>query len=791
MSRHTFRQRILSLAALLVTAVQLLTLFPVLNAIKADVEARARQAATIGGAVFEEFMRSRTDQLRTTVDVLVSDFGFKQATAGADTETIRSVLANHSARIGADIALLLDLDGNVLASSGGTPTAVELEELRQRILLREEAEPVDGVIYSSGIPYQIMAVPLRAPLPIAWAVMGFQIDRALAGRIETLTGLEVSFLDLSRAPGLRLLGSTLPLVGQPGLAEALGSVQLGSTGIASVTVMDADYLTVLRPFSGASGEVQVALQLSLAEAMGRYRSIRTILLLVTLGALLAAVAGTYWLASTVTEPVNRLVAATRRLREGVYSEPIEVPKSDELGELAQSFNAMQQAIADREARIAHHAYHDPLSGLPNREGLLKLLEPQLAEGLPCTVISFSLDRFGEIASSLGHNASDDVLKLVAQTLKRNLRDRQLLAHLGGNEFVLALEGSDIAAASRWVEHLSHLLHAGVTLTGANLSLHATAGIAVSPEHGRNAAELLRDAAVARTNALSAHEPIAVFTPGDEDQHRRQIKIIGDFPKALSRNELSLSVQPKIGCATRAVVGAEALVRWQHPELGMLSPAMFVPLIERAGSIAHLTRWVIREAISQCRNWHKQGLSVPIAINLSVHDLVNEYLPYNLLEIVKEYGLRPSDLTLEVTESAIMHNVALSLQVLGCIRDLGFGIALDDFGTGESSLTQLRRLPLNELKIDKSFVMNMSDKKDDVIVRATIELAHSLGLRVVGEGVESADLLERLVELGCEYAQGFYVSKPIPADSLPSWEQRWQRANVGNVIELKRYPTDTA
>ncbi|HSG66995.1 MAG TPA: EAL domain-containing protein, partial [Gammaproteobacteria bacterium] len=535
-------------------------------------------------------------------------------------------------------------------------------------------------------------------MPIALVVMGFQIDHDLASRIEALTGLEVSFIDLSRAPGLRLLGSTLPLAAQPGLAEALGSMALDASDIASVSTMDSEYLTVLRPFSGVSSGLQVALQLSLADAMSRYRNIRTILLLVTLLSLLGAVAGTYWLAQTVTEPVNRLVAATRRLREGVYTEPIAVPKSDELGELAKSFNAMQQAIADREARIAHHAYHDPLSGLPNREHLLKLLEPELAAGKAHTVISFSLDRFAQIASSLGHNVSDDVLKLVAQTLRRNLRDGQMLAHLGGNEFVLAVEGGDIGAASRWVEHLGHLLHAGVTLAGANLSLHATAGIAVAPQHGRNAAELLRRAAVARTNALNAREPVAVFMPGDEDRHRRQIRIIGDFPRALAEDELVLYVQPKINCATRAVAGVEALVRWQHPELGLLSPEAFVPLIERAGSIGHLTRWVIREAIRQCRQWRDQSLELPVAINLSVHDLINEYLPYNLLEIVKEHGLRPSDLTLEVTESAIMHNVALSLTVLGCIRDLGFGISLDDFGTGQSSLTQLRRLPLNELKI---------------------------------------------------------------------------------------------
>ncbi len=789
MPRSSFRQRVLILAATLVTSVQLLTLLPVLNAVKADVEQRAHQTTTIGGAVFEEFMRSRTEQLRTIVDVLVSDFGFKQATAGADIQTIRSALANHSARIDADIAMLLDLDGNVLASTDGMPGSAELDELKAAITGSAEANAVDAVIYVDDVPYQILAVPLRAPLPIAWVTMGFQIGAQLAARIEVLTGLEVSFVDRARGMEVGLIGSTLPPAGRPGLAMALATFQPGSIDSATLGVMGKDYVTVMRPFPGASREVQVALQLSLDEAMVRYRSIRAILLLVTLISLILAVAGAYWLARSVTEPVSRLVSATRQLREGVYTERIEVPKSHELGELAHSFNAMQQAVAEREARIVHQAYHDSLTGLPSRDRFLELLEPTLAAGDATTVISFCLDRFDQIASSLGHDASDQVLKLVADILTRNLRDQQLLGHLSGNEFILALPGNDVAVAGRWVQHLSHLLHAGVTLSGANLSLHATAGIALFPAHSRSGIGLLRRATVARANASAAHEAMAVFAPGDEHQHRRQIRIIGDFPRALSQNELRLFVQPKISCANNRVVGAEALVRWAHPELGLLAPGDFVELLERAGSVAHLTRWVTREAIRQCRIWRDEGLEVSIAINLSVHDLVNQYLPYNLLEIVKEYGLRPDDLTLEVTESAIMHNVSLSLSVLGCIRDLGFGTALDDFGTGHSSLTQLRRLPLNELKIDKSFVMNMSSQKDDVIVRATIDLAHSLGLRVVGEGVESADLLERLIELGCEYAQGYYISRPIAADAFVAWARQWHLAHDANVVELRRYPTD--
>jgi diguanylate cyclase (GGDEF)-like protein len=452
---------------------------------------------------------------------------------------------------------------------------------------------------------------------------------------------------------------------------------------------------------------------------------------------------------------------------------------------------MQEAIAEREERIAYHAYHDALSGLPNRQRLLQILQPLFESRLPLTVVNFSIDRFGQIASSLGHNASHKVLKLVAETLQRNLRDAQHLAHLGGNEFVMAFKGADVAGARRWVEHLGHLLHAGVSLAGANISLQARAGIALYPEHSDNGADLLRRAAVARSHAAANHESLAIFEPAEEEQHRRQIKIIGDFPAAVTDQQLRLYLQPKINCATHAVIGAEALVRWEHPTFGLLMPDQFVDVIERAGSIAHLSRWIINEAVSCCQDWRDSGLELTVAINLSVHDLVDQNLPYNLLDVVKSHGLKASNVILEITESAIMHNVSRSVRVLECIQDIGFGIALDDFGTGQSSLTQLRRLPLDEVKIDKSFVMNMTDPKDDVIVRATIELAHNLGFRVVGEGVETEALLARLVELGCEYAQGYYISKPVPADAFIAWAQRWQQAHDTNIVRLRRSQTDRA
>jgi len=242
---------------------------------------------------------------------------------------------------------------------------------------------------------------------------------------------------------------------------------------------------------------------------------------------------------------------------------------------------------------------------------------------------------------------------------------------------------------------------------------------------------------------------------------------------VERNELRLAFQPKVDCMTREVYGVEALVRWQHPELGLLMPDAFVGAIEQAGDIARLTRWVLREAISQVAVWHGQAVDLTVAVNISVDDLVDEYLPYYLLDLVKRHAVSPAKLTLEVTESAMMHNIHKSLAVVSCIHELGFRISIDDFGTGQSALTQLKRLPVDELKIDRSFVQALHDRKDEAIVRTTIDLAHELGLIVVAEGVENADMLNRLASLGCEYAQGYYIGKPLPPTDFLAWLAQWR------------------
>jgi diguanylate cyclase (GGDEF)-like protein len=778
MKQYGFRHRILLLAVALVVATQLIVLFPVLDVIKRDAAAQADRTVGLAGALFDEYMHNRAETLGKNVNLLVSDYGFKQAVAsGGDEATIRSVLRNHATRVEATVAALLDPDGRVVVSSTADERQVPGFPSVPFTTLEEGTRY--RVINIGGVPYQTVTVPLRAPATIAWVMLGFPIDDALATHFAHLTDLDISFVSVAGA-SKRVLSSTLPESLRSKAIEGLDPVRAGAqrTGAGE----DAR-VSLLRPFTENSDDVYVAMQLSESMATASYRRVRNFLFAITGVSLLLAITGSFWLAKTVTRPVHDLAEAARRMREGVYNEPINIPTADEFGELAGSFNAMQEAIADRERRIFHQAHHDSLSGLPNRELVVGLLRDATERYDTLAVVSLGLDRLNGIVSSLGHRAGDEVVKLAAAALRARVGDVGVLGHLNGHEFVIGLPGRDAREAVEWIEFQADALRAGVRASNANISLQVTGGVACYPEHSEDAAELCRRASSARSEALARHETAAVYRLGQEDRALQQMRIVGDFPRALRDNELRLYFQPKLDLSTGDIYGAEALVRWQHPELGLLMPDSFITAVEQAGSIAHLTRWVLREAVARCAAWRNQGVSLAVAVNISVDDLTDEYLPYYLLEITQKHQLPPSALTLEVTESAIMHNVQKSLAVVNCIHELGFRLAIDDFGTGHSALSQLRRLPVDELKIDKSFVMRSGDAKDDAILRATIDLGQQLGLTVVAEGVEDDAAMARLAALGCGHLQGYGIGKPIPHEQFLPWLSQRRSGGRLSVVAL--------
>jgi diguanylate cyclase (GGDEF)-like protein len=766
--RTTFRTKLLLLTIVPLAVAQIVTLFAVMRTVEKDVQTRAQESLTIGAVVVNEFLAARAEQLQTSVAVLAADYGLKEATATGDAATIRSVLDNHSRRVGADIAALVDLDGVLIASTLD-------QSVRNRVDLVQfiadaSQQQSESTALVSGSAYHLFTVPLRAPVTMGWIVLGFEIDEQLTERISELTGLDISLLHAD-AGFKTILTSQSAAPDDIDLRQPFDAVYMASG--------DADHsLTIQTPFIRGDESVFVVLQRSVREAMLPYVEARRGLLAFG-AALLAfvAIAGG-WFSTTIASPLRTLGAAARRMISGDYETKVAIQSDDEFGELASSFNAMQTAISEREQRISHHALHDSLTNLPNRAKVLKELTRRIEQARKndtrISVLSIGLARMSEISSTLGHNASDELIKMAARHLQASLTDVEILGHTGTNEFVLVLPEQNIEDALSYVDRVEKLLGSGVTLGRVNIMLQTEVGIAVFPRHGGAANDLLRFASIARTEAEKSNKRVRVYEPGRKDEFLRRLRIINDLPPALRRGEIDTWFQPKISLPDGHVCGAEALVRWQHPELGFLSPDDFIPAAEQSGTIVLLTRHVLTEAVRKCRVWEDAGHALQISVNLSARDLLDEYLPYHVMQTLKENQLPPDRLTLEVTESSIMEDLCHTITVLELLQDIGVKISMDDFGTGHSSLAQLKNIPLHELKIDKSFILTLcEDTRNDAIVRTTIELAHGMDLKVVAEGVEDEATMHRIAALGCEQAQGYFLSKPLANADMLDWLQNFE------------------
>ena len=769
--KTSFRNKLLLLTIVPLAVAQVVTLYAVMQTVANDVERRARGSLAIGGRVVNEFLASRGDILKSGVEVLASDFGLKEAVATGDASTIRSVLENHSRRLGADIAFLLDEDGTGVA---GTMANIPQDRFHFRPLIQSADERVgfESTVIVNDIAYQTFAVPLRAPVTIGWVVAGFRIDEPLLDRIAALTGLGVTFATVEGDVSTTIATTE---ASQDSGEQAIALFAGGDTfdQVFMVDHFGHQVLTLGTPLVKGRQDVVIILQRSMQDAMTPYADARKGLVAFVVVLLLFVTATSVWFSLGIVRPLKILTDAARRMISGEYDTDVNVESDDEIGELADSFNAMRSAIADRERRISHQALHDSLTDLPNRskvmQGLTSAIEHARTAESNISVLSIRLLRLNEISSTLGHSASDQVITLAAKHMRLNLDAGEMLGRAGTNEFILVLPDSDIDSALANADRIENILGAGVTLDRINISLHTEIGIAGFPQHGDNAADLLRYAAVARSEAEARRKRIMVYEVGREDHYLRQLRIVNDLRSALQRNQVCLHFQPKISLPDAVVRGAEALVRWQHPEFGWLAPDAFVPAAEQAGTIVHLTRFVLSKALAHCREWQTAGYALQVSVNVSARDLQDEYLPYHVLELLKKHGIPPQRLTIEVTESAVMKEIHRSISVLHSLRDIGVKISMDDFGTGHSSLSQLKNIPLHELKIDKSFITTLlEDEQNEAIVNTTIELAHNMKLEVVAEGVEDEKTLRHLNDSGCEHAQGYFMSKPLPPAELLAW-----------------------
>jgi diguanylate cyclase (GGDEF)-like protein len=505
---------------------------------------------------------------------------------------------------------------------------------------------------------------------------------------------------------------------------------------------------------------------------------------------LAAAIGTL-LGRSATRPIGELVLAARRIQEGHYETAVQVSGGDEFRSLAATFNAMQRNIAEREADITHHVYHDSLTRLPNRVMAERQLEELVsAAGRPTffALILIDLRNVHDINASLGHHMGDEVLQEAARRLRQNAHAADTVARLGEAQFLIIARDCRSERAPLYADQLTGVVRTGFHLSGISLDLHVACGVCVYPDHGDTAAILLRRAQMALEDSTDAPTRASVYRSGSDEEHRRRLTLITDLRGAIDRDGLSLVFQPKVTMATRSVKSLEALVRWTHPQLGPISPAEFVPLAESTGGSRRLTSWVLKAAISQMGQWRESGLDIDVAVNLSAPDILDPDLGDEILYLLRTRRVEPTQLLLEITESAVMRDPHLAARNMQLLRVAGIRFSIDDFGTGHSSLSQLNMLPVDELKIDRSFITHARLGSDAAtIVTSTIELGHRMSLDVVAEGVEEPEAWNLLRQLGCDFAQGYLISRPLVPADVPAFVRQANQllpASDSTVLQIR-------
>ena len=775
--------RVLASFIVLFVAVQLAGLLLIHFSGTASVRQTASAEVVSGSKAFERLLELDSQRLIEGARLLSADPAFREAVATLDRSTLGPALAKHGKRIGSAMLLLIDADHRIVA--GTLEGEIGRRFGQPKLLDRASATQQASALVSFGTQYyQLVVVPLLVPpQPPVWIAAGIRIDDAMAREMGSLTGLDVTFLSRPEQGEWKARASTLAAQAKADLARDVGANRYSSTGSDGNAEFGDDAITRVINLAPRADDGAVAvLQRSLPAAAESLRAMEQQLALIALLGLAATIAVGLALSRGIVAPIREMTAAARRVAAGDFA-PIEVDgRKDQVGELATAFRAMQEGVAASVSKMTELAHRDALTGLPTKLLFADRLDQAIASGARAgtsvALLILNLDRFGHVNETLGHHIGDLLLREVAARLRSVIRRASdSVARIGGDEFAILMSGCRLSDAQRVAEAVARALELKMTLDGHVVDVHPSIGLAVCPDHGHDPGKLLQRADIAMRAAKQDKLRIVTWDDRYEENGEKRLSLMSDLKKAVDNEELALMYQPRVALGECGEHFVEALVRWQHPTRGLVPPSEFVPLAEQTGYIRTITQWVLGQAIAQCAEWRSRGLPINISINISACDLVDPDLPARLAQCFEKEGCAAQWITLEITENAIVGDPGHALKNLERLHELGCRLALDDYGTGYSTLAYLRRLPLDELKVDKSFTMGMTkDASDALIVRSTIELAHKLGLVVVAGGVEDEATLEELRALGCDAVQGFLVSRPLAVADVPSWvrESPWMR-----------------
>jgi diguanylate cyclase (GGDEF)-like protein len=767
----TFRLRLASFLVASLAVLQIMTALLVYEVTRRQIIGEGEHQLALASTAFSRQLDDVSARVADNVSVLTLDYALRSAIAQRDRDTVLSALRNHGRRVGATRMLLVGLDGAIQADTQADP---KLQKFPFTDLLDTALEhPEAAVVAWDDRAYWIVVVPVSAPTLIGLIAAAIPIDDAFLQHIQEQSTLP-NTIELAVQDAR---GGWVP-VARGGEGSNLAEQFVSSRGVwpkegpVLREVDGREYVVSATRLRSAtlSPPILAVIGYSLDDALRPYRSVGIAwAALLALGLVLGLV-GSLLIARGVSRPVEALAATARRIATGDYRPPEPLSQSGELGELSAAFANMTQAIGEREEQIRFQSAHDAVTGLPNRVAVEATVEQQLIAE-PDTrgaLLVVALARLPEITKTVGHAISDRLMRDAGERICGPAGDA-LVARAGDSEFLVwqrdADEAKAIALAFRLIDELAEPYREA----DLAIDLAPAVGIALHPDHGAEASVLLQHADVALFAALGTADPVVVYDPIVDPHRPERLSLMGDLREALDQNQLQLHYQPKLNLAMRSVDGVEGLVRWQHPKMGLLAPDSFIPLAEETGNIRRVTRWVLAAGIAQAQRWNVHGRRLRIALNLSARDVDDPDLPQRIEELLSVHGVAPDMILLEITESAAMARPDAAVRVLRRVADLGIDLAIDDFGVGQSSFAYLRRLPVRELKIDKSFLLRFAiGPEDRSIVRSIVELGHRLGYRVTAEGVNDQATLDYLTEIGCDHAQGFFIARALPPDALAAF-----------------------
>jgi diguanylate cyclase (GGDEF)-like protein len=752
------RTRIAVTFLLLLAAVLAAALGAVLATNRDSAGREVKRQLDVGAMVFSRLLESNRKQLTQAAQAVAADYGFREAVAAHDTGTLASALENSGERIGAAMVVLTSLDGEVIAASGthlaaGAPFPIAT--LEDAAGAKESATTM---MMEGGRLYQFVTVPVRSPLPVAWIAMGFELDNKAARELADITGLYVT-LSLNTAGHWTNVVSTLPQGALPAADTVTRRMELSKVG---------------------DTEVVAVLSRSLAEARAPFERLTKALFVIAAVSLVAFALAAFWLARNITRPLQDLTRVVDKMRAGSYDAAQIVQRRDELGVLAEGLHLMQTAVQSRDQSIRRLAYEDALTGVMNRTAFGAALSVALkdAKDSPVGVVVINLHRFRRINEHLGYSVGDAVLTKIAARIAAVPSVNSSVARLAADQFAAFTRIGDRGGLHAWGTSLLVALADPIYVEAQPIDISPTLGLAMAAENNGFADELMRCADLALESARREKRALAIYAEALKPAARDQLSLLGELGHAVEHDEMRLYFQPKIELATNRVAGAEVLLRWQHPTRGLLSPADFIPFAEQTGFIRRLTRWTLDHAIAQGAEWQRAGRPLSLAVNISAEDIADVRLDSRVASLLSRHQFPPALLTLEVTESGFIEDPTRALRVLDAVAALGVSLSIDDFGTGYSSLSHLARMPVHEVKIDRSFIQGLeSDPEFATVVRSAIDMGHGLGLKVVAEGIETEASANLLREFRCDNAQGYLYAKPMTREALEKWLEGKERVPV--------------